>query len=220
MGKTIGLQQLAQKVYEFIPGLPPEITESFGKLEECFDLILYGASGNGKSNAVAKLLMALLKALQCKAHYVAYEEGHGATIQEMMIHRHNMLQELGNVMQLTDHMNFEELIKAMGRRKSAKIWIIDSIQASKLSADQCAELKRRFVLSRKKKIIIYISWADGKNPMGAPAKSVEYYANVKVKVAGFVAFIRSRYGGNKNYVIWEEGAKKFWGKKFNKIQNR
>lgn len=221
MGKTIGLKQLAQKAYAFISDLPNDITDSFGKLEDAFDLILFGASGNGKSNCIVLLLVALLRALKCKAHYVAYEEGHGATIREMLIERHNILEELGNVLQITDHMTFEELMTAMGKRKSAKIWIIDSIQAARFTAEQCAELKRRFVLSKKRKIIIYTSWAEGKFPQGATAKSVEYFANIKVRVEGLIAFIRSRYGGNKNYVIWEEGAKKYWGiKLFNKHKNR
>ena len=221
MGKTIGLKQLAQKTYTFIDGLADVISGSFGKLEDAFDVIFYGASGNGKSNCIAQFLMALLRALKCKAHYVAYEEGHGATIQEMLVHRHKMLEELGNVLQVTDHMTFEELEAAMAKRKSAKIWIIDSIQAAKFTADQCAELKRKFVLSKKRKVIIYVSWSEGKFPQGAAAKSVEYYANIKVRVEGFIAFIRSRYGGNRNFIIWEEGAIKWWGRKlFNKHKDR
>jgi hypothetical protein len=221
MGKTIGLKQLSQKNYTLIEGLPKEISESFGKMEDAFDLIFFGHSGNGKSNCTALFLMALLRALKCKAHYVAYEEGHGATMQEMLIHRHKMLEELGNVLQVTDHMTFLELKAAMAKRKSAKIWIIDSIQAASFTAEQCAELKRLFVLSKKRKILIYVSWAEGKVPHGAPAKSVEYYANIKVHVVNLIAFIRSRYGGNKNFVIWREGAMKLWGKKlFAKHQNR
>lgn len=221
MGKTIGLKQLAQKVYTFITALPQDIIDSFGKMEDAFDMILYGGSGNGKSNCITKFLIELLRALKCKAHYVAYEEGHGATIQEMMINRHKVLDELGNVLQVTDHMTYDELVKAMGKRKSAKIWIIDSIQAARFTAEQCAELKRKFVLSRYRKIIIYVSWSEGKFPQGACARAVEYYANIKVRVEGLIAFVRSRYGGNKNYVIWEEGAKKYWGLKlFNKHKNR
>lgn len=34
---------------------------------------------------------------------------------------------------------------------------------------------------------------------------------------GYVAFVVSRYGGNKPYVIWEDGAKKFWGDKYNEV---
>lgn len=221
MGKTIGLKQLAQKTYTLVQKLPQWFIDSFGNIEDAFDMILYGSSGNGKSNGTVIILKELLKAMNCRGEYVTYEEGHGRTIQELMIDRHKLLDELGNVVQITDHLTFEELKARMGKRKSAKVWIIDSIQAAQLTADQCAELKRLFVLSKKRKIIIYISWAEGKHPLGACAKSVEYYANVKVRVEGLIAFIRSRYGGNKNFVIHPEGAKKYWGTKlFNKHQNR
>jgi len=221
MGKTIGLKQLAQKKYILVEGLPETFTESFGEIEDAFDMLLFGSSGNGKTNCITQVLHALLSAMKCKAEYVAYEEGHGKTAQDTFIKRHNLLETLGNVMQLTDHLTYEELLSRMNRRKSAKIWVIDSVQASGFTEQQCAELKRRFVLSRKRKILIYISWADGKFPKGSCAKSIEYYANIKVRVEGLIAFIRSRYGGNKNFVIWEEGAKKYWGTKlFNKHKNR
>lgn len=221
MAKTIGLKQLAQKKYNLVPNLEPSFTDSFGNVEDAFDMLLHGASGNGKSNGTALILKALLKALSCKGEYIAYEEGHGATIQETLIHRHKFLDELGNVLQISEHLTFDELYKRMNRRKSAKIWVIDSIQASHFTEEQCAKLKYDFVLSRKRKIIIYISWSEGKFPKGAAAKSVEYYANIKVRVEGLIAFVRSRYGGNKNFVIYAEGAKKYWGTKlFNKHQNR
>lgn len=221
MGKTIGLKQLAQKKYQLVNDLDQDIKDSFGELEDAFDMLLHGGSGNGKSNCTVLLLKALLKAMKCKAEYVTYEEGHGKTIQDLMIHRHKLLDELGPVVNITDHLTYEELAKKMRKRKSPKIWVIDSIQASHLTAEQCAQLKNEFVLSKRRKIIIYISWAEGKFPLGACAKSVEYYANIKVRVEGLIAFIRSRYGGNKNFVIHPEGAKKYWGMKlYNKHQNR
>lgn len=220
MGKTIGLKQLAQKVYTLVQGLPPEIINSFGNIEDAFDCILYGSSGNGKSNGLAKILIGLITALKCKCHYVAYEEGHAFTVQETIIHRHNMFELLGNAMQITDHMTYDELFKKIASKQSAKIWVIDSIQASHFTEAQCAELKRRFVLSKKRKIIIYVSWADGKNPKGATAKAVEYYANIKLRIEGFIIFPKSRYGGNQPYIVWEgnqkEGARFYWGKKYEK----
>jgi predicted ATP-dependent serine protease len=221
MGKTIGLKQLAQKTYTLVPNLPQEFTDSFGTIEDAFDMLIHGASGNGKSNGTILILKQLLTALKCKAEYVTYEEGHGKTVQDLMIHRHKLLDDLGNVVQITDHLTFDELKSRIGKRKSAKLWVIDSIQAAQLTAEQCAELKRLFVLSKKRKIIIYISWSEGKFPQGACAKSVEYYANIKVRVEGLIAFIRSRYGGNKNFIIYPDGAKKYWGLKlFNKHKNR
>jgi hypothetical protein len=132
-----------------------------------------------------------------------------------------MLNGVGNKLEIMDSCSFAELVHRMEKKKSAKIWVIDSLQASHLNESQCAELKQKFVMSRKKKIIFYISWADGKLPKGAAAKAVEFYAHIKIRVEGLIAFFKSRFGGNKNYVIWEEGAKRYWGlKAFNKHKTR
>lgn len=207
MGKSIGLEQLGNKVYRIIEGLPPEVTDSLGELEDAFDAIIYGKSGNGKTNFTIILLKALIKALDCRAEYVSYEEGHGKTMRDAMIYRHNMLEEVGNKLTLTDHLTFDELKRKMGRKQSAKIWVIDSLQASHLSFEQCEQLKRLYVLSRKKKVIIYVSWADGKNPQGAVAKAVEYYSQIKMHVDRLVMFPKSRFGGNKPFITWKEGAR-------------
>jgi predicted ATP-dependent serine protease len=218
MAKKIGLKQLAQKKYIIIDGLDENLKQSLGEfLEDAFDMIIYGASGNGKSNFTAKIILALCKALKCRCEYVAYEEGHGKTIQDTMINRHNMLEELGNAVMVADHYTYQELDKEMSKKKSAKIWVIDSIQDSRLTTEQVAELKQKFVLSRKRKIIIFISWAEGKYPLGSVAKAVEYRANIKIRVENFVAFIKSRYGGKKPYVIWEEGAKRLWKTQYKKM---
>jgi hypothetical protein len=221
MGKTIGLKQLSQKKYDLVDGLDETIAYCIGVVESAWDCIIYGASGNGKSNFTAIMLKALIKALQCKCEYVAYEEGHAMTIQETFIGRHNMLEELGNVLQITDHLTYAELDTKMARKQSAKIWVIDSLQAAHFTEEQCADLKRKYVLSRKKKIIIYISWSDGKTPKGAAAKSVEYYANIKLRVEGLVVFPKTRYEkggiGNKRYVIHEKGARDYWGEDYDKV---
>lgn len=221
MPKKIALKQLAQKRYSLVENLAPEFTDSLGQIEDAFDMLIHGASGNGKTNFTIQLIKALVKALNCRCEYVSFEEGQGKTMQDALVHRHRLLDELGNNLVLVEHYTFGELVKEMNKRRSAKIFVIDSLQASHFTAEQCAELKHRFVLSKKRKIIIYISWSEGKTPAGATARSVEYYANIKVRVEGLIAFIRSRYGGNKNYVIWEEGAKKYWGTKmFNKHKSR
>src|SRR5690606_3279340 len=150
----------------------------------------------------------------------SYEEGHGATIQKTLIERYGFLDKIGSSMTITDHLTFDELVAEMDKRQSPKIWIIDSLQAAGFDQDQCAYLKNRFVLSKRRKIIIYISWSEKKEPHGAAAKSVKYYANIKVFVSQFVAFIVSRYGGCKNYIISEELAKSRWGKTFTKIKNQ
>lgn len=220
-GKKIGLKQLSQKTYTSVPGLPEEFTRSFGDIEDAFDCIIWGDSGNGKTNFTVQVIKDLIKSLRQKCIYISYEEGHTKTLQKTMIERHDMLNQVGNFLEILDHASYDDLLKRMSKRKSAKIWVIDSIQASGFTQEQCAELKNKFVMSRKKKIIIYISWADGKNPKGAAATAVKYYAHLKIRVEGFIAFFRSRFGGNRNYVVWEEGAKRYWGlKTFNKHKSR
>ncbi len=230
MPKTIGLKQLEQKQYTIIEGVDPEVCKCIGIVEDTFDMIFYGNSGNGKTNGTAIFLKAILKALlritpSVKCEYVAYEEGHAMTIQETFINRHKFLDELGNVMLLTDHYTFEELQQRMRKRKSAKIWVIDSIQAARFTEQQCAELKREFVNGRKKKIIIWVSWAEasGKVPHGSTAKAVEYYANIKLQVKGLVIFPKTRYKrgeiGGKNFVVHEPGARAYWKEKYDSIVN-
>lgn len=223
MGKTIGLKQLSQKVYD-LTLLPDEFKSTLGEPEENFDCIIYGASGNGKTNFTIRLLKEFMLALNCRAEYISYEEGHAKTMQDAMIHRHNMLEAVGNNLLLTDHLTYDELYAKMNKRQSPKIWVIDSLQASQFTQKQCAKLKKDFVLSRKKKIIIYISWADGKEPMGADAKAVKYYAFVKLRVEGFIVHPISRYGGNEPFVIWEgderRGAIKHYGKEYWKITGK
>jgi hypothetical protein len=228
MAKTIGLKQLEQKQYTIIEGVDPDVCNCIGIVEDTFDMIFYGNSGNGKTNATAIFLKAILKALlaqmpSVKCEYVAYEEGHAMTIQETFINRHKYLEELGNVMLLTDHYTFNELVQRMRKRKSAKIWVIDSLQAARFTEQQCADLKREFVNGKKKKIIIWVSWAEasGKVPHGSTAKAVEYYANIKLRVQGLVVFPKTRYErngiGNKRYVIYEPGARVYWGDKYDEV---
>jgi hypothetical protein len=217
MGKTMGLQQIAQKTYTLVQGLEPALVASIGEIEDSFDAIIYGASGSGKTNCTVIILKHLLKALsKAKAEYISYEEGMGKTVQDLMIKRHNMLEAVGNRLTITDHLSYDELYKRMEKRQSAKIWVIDSIQASRLTYHQAQKLKETFVLSKRKKIIIYISWSEGKVPQGACAKAVEYYANIKMRVDNLIMFPKSRYGGNLPFVIHEPLAKQRWGKAFNK----
>ena len=219
--KKIGLAQLAQKKYSLVDGLDPLMCNCIGIVEDAFDCIIYGESGNGKSNFTAMMVKALIKALNCRCEYVAYEEGSGLTIQQTFISRHNMLEELGNVLMITEHYTFDQLFFEMGKKQSAKIWVIDSIQAARFTEHQCAELKRKYVLGRKKKIIIYVSWADGKLPKGAAAKSVEYFANIKLRIHDLIVFPKTRYEkdgiGNKPFVIYEPGARARWGEDYEKV---
>lgn len=217
MGKTIGLKQLAQKKYVLVEGLPPEWQHSIGNIPESFDAIMYGESGNGKTNCAVMFLKALLKAIpKAKAEYVSYEEGHGKSVQDLMITRHNMLEEVGNRLGITEALAFDKLMARISRRQSAKIWVIDSVQAANIKYSDYQLLKNKFINHKKKKILLFISWADGIKPQGAAAKAIEYDVDVKMRIDRLVMFPKSRHGGNKPFIIHHDLALKKWGRDFYK----
>ena len=214
--KGLPIANLAQKEYADIAGLDQEFKDCYGEIDEASDIIFFGDSSNGKTNAVADFIDKLIDAFHCKCNYISYEEGHGKTMKKTLIEDKRLFYKHGPCLTLYEDFTFEQLDYYMYQQRSAKIWVFDSIQASGLTYEQIKILKRKYVQGNKKKIFVFISWAEGKLPQGQVARSVRFYANIKVRVEGFIAFIRSRYGSKKNHVIWHEGAKGYWDKKFAK----
>lgn len=211
MAKVLGVKQITQRKYKFIENLPAEIVQSFGRLVMNFVMIVWGKSGNGKSN----LLMQILKALMPhgKVLYVALEEGFEATTQMNVIRHLDVQQHTGKIEFADYEMTYDELVKKLKKKKSPKFIVIDSIQYWNITYDDYKKLKQMF----PQKTFIFISHAKGKEPKGVTAEAIRYDAPVKVHVEGYVAFIISRYGGHMPFVIWEEGAKKYWGKKYRSV---
>ncbi len=215
--KGLAINQLAKKKYADIQGLDADFIECFGEIDQAFDIIFFGDSSNGKTNAVAQFVEKMICTFKCKCNYISYEEGHGKTMQNVLINQHQLNEKYGNCLTLYENYTYQQLDYYLHQRKSAKIWVFDSLQASGLSFEQLALLKSKYVMGKGKKIFVYISWAEGKLPQGAAARSIRYHANIKVRVEGFIGFVRSRYGTKKNFISYEAGAKSYWGKAFKKM---
>jgi len=211
MAKVLGLKQLLQKKYKFLEDLPEAITRSFGALVDNFIMIVWGPSGNGKSN----FLMQLLKVLCAygRVLYVGLEEGFEATMQKNVLRHLSETEHTGKIVFANHEMNYEMLIKVLSRPKSPRFVVIDSLQYWGIDYNKYKALKEQF----HKKTFIFISHSKGKMPDGKTADKIKYDAGIKVRVEGYVAFVVSRYGGNTPYVIWEEGARKYWGKKYRSV---
>lgn len=215
MPKVIGLKQLNARKYKILNPLPPRIIESFGQLENNFIMTVWGQSGQGKSNLVMDFIKAIMP--HGKVLYVSLEEGHGLTMQNLVLRHLNVADHVGKIEFADNQMKFEELNKRLKKRASPQFIVIDSLQYFNINYLRYQQLKEAF----PKKAFIFISHAEGKQPKGKTAKDIKYDCGLKIWVEGYIAFITSRYGGNKNYVIWEEGAKKHWGTKaFKKHLNR
>lgn len=196
--KTIGVFQLSQKRF-----IELEFTglwaDAFGKPETNFSAIIYGPSGNGKTEfcvQFAKYLSNFKRVL-----YFSREEGISKTIQKAF-ERNNMIDCKGRVI-LGEKGNFESLYQYLEKKNSTEIVIIDSIDYMKLTAEQYRILVTRF----PRKAFILISWNRGAQPKSQAGKDIEYMCDIKIHVKQYQAYVRSRFGGNKPFVIWPDKVK-------------
>ena len=211
MARILGLKQLVSKKYTFLENLPAKVIHSFGRLTDNFNMIVWGMSGNGKSSFMMEFILSLMPF--GKVLYLGLEEGFEASMQFNVLRKLNLDDHSGKI-QFADHeMTYEELTIKLKKKKSPRFIVIDSVQYWNISYEQYKKLKEMF----PGKSFIYVSHANGKIPDGKTADKIRYDAPVKVRVEGYVGFVISRFGGNNPYVIWEEGAKKYWGKQYKKM---
>lgn len=199
--RAVTVEELSQKKFPELQ-LPEDFTKLLGTPEMSGIWIIWGESFNGKTAFAMQLAKALTKS--GKVFYDTLEEGARKSMQKAVI-QHNM-QEVKRRFLIGNREGIEDLKTRLRRKKSADIIFIDSIQYTGLTKKEYKQLKEEF----PKKLFIFISHADGKNPEGSLAKFVKYDADVKIRVEGYKAMCLSRLGGDKNpYIIWQEGAANF-----------
>jgi hypothetical protein len=166
--------------------------------------IVWGNSSNGKS----RFAMQLAKYL-CTFGRVAYnslEEGANFSMYKLLSDEN--MAACGTSFVVIEGGNKEEFPAYLAKKNSPDIIFIDSFQFYGLTKIEYIALKKAY----PKKLFIFVSHAEGKHPEGRTAKFVRYDADVKMRVEGFKCFASSRFGGGEPYVIWQEGASKYWEK--------
>ena len=166
-------------------------------------VFIWGNSGNGKSSAV--MAFAKMLASSGKVLYVSKEEGYGLSFQNTL--RRFGMQDCGAAFQVVDMETVESLTERLQRPRSPEFVIIDSVQAMGIGSRQFKQLQERF----RSKLLVLVSQADGKRPLGRPAQNMMYEADLKLWVEGHTVFSKGRFmGETKEYVTWEEGALRYW----------
>lgn len=192
-------------IYEF----EGRFKNSFGCPEKNAIWLIFGKSGNGKTHFTLNLCKYLAENFG-RVDYNSLEEGDKHSFATALMHVDMYHTER---FKLLDRMPIWDFVGRLQKRKSADFAVVDSIQYSGISYMEHASIKARL----KRKSIIYISHANGNNPDGKTADKVRYDADIKVHIIGFVGKVISRYGGQEPFIIWEEGAKKYWGKKYHSV---
>ena len=185
---------------------------SFGKPEMTGCWLIWGGSGNGKTRFTLQLCKYL--AQFGKVAYNSIEEGLSLSIKRAI--KEEGMRDVNGKFVLLDKEPIDELTKRLGLRKSPDIIVVDSLQYSGLNKDTAKKLVDMF----PKKLFVFISHAEGKNPAGRTAQAVKYHANIKLYVEGYkVPFPISRFkeGVAVPFTIWKEGAERYWGVGSNEI---
>ena len=172
--------------------------DSFGLPETNGSWLIWGESANGKTDLTLQLCK-MLSAFK-KVHYNTLEE-RGRESFRLACIRNNM-EACGSKFSYECE-DYETLRARLRKKRSAKIVVIDSVQYLRITEAQYKELIREF----PDVLFIFVSHAKGTMPKGAVADAIRYDADVKINVKNFVASVQSRFGGNKPYTIWEEGAR-------------
>ncbi len=196
---TTGITDFLAKKYKELD-FDGEWLESFGKPEKNFKCCVYGASGNGKTEFIIKLAKYMAKFT--KVYYNSHEQKFSKSLRDSL--RRNNMQEVNGKVIFADGESVEEMEERLSKKNSPGAIIIDSRDYMKLTIDQFIRLVETF----PHKCFIVICWSSGKEPKGQHAKDIEYCCDVKILVKDFKAHMRSRFGGNKPFVIWDKGATK------------
>lgn len=177
--------------------------QSIGKPELTGSWIVWGLSANGKTRFALQLAKYISKF--CRVAYDSLEEGLSLSMQHAIEEVGMSDTETKRNFVLLDKESIAELVVRLKRQRSPQVVIIDSLQYTGMTYADYKMLRDTF----SKKLFVFISHADGREPKGNVGRSIKYDAFVKIFVNGYVAYPQSRYGGGLKYVIWEKGAEEF-----------
>jgi hypothetical protein len=178
-----------------------EWLDSIGKPELTGSWIIWGGSANGKTRFALQLAKCLAR--YTRVAYDSLEEGLSYSMK-------NAIEQIGFAdvrrnFTLLDKESVADLSERLSRQRSPRVVIIDSLQYTGLTYSEYRKLRDSY----SNKLFVFVSHADGHDPKGNVARSIKYDAFVKIYVEGYKAYPQSRYGGGKEYVIWQYGAEQY-----------
>lgn len=203
--RAVSITEIMNTTFKDIP-FTGEWETLLGRPQMSACWIIWGQSFNGKTSFSLQLAKELTK--YGKVLYNSMEEGVRKSMKQAI--KRNHMQQVGNRFHVVNE-SIEVLKKRLNRKKQADIIFIDSLQYSDVNKSEYKKLKAMF----PKKLFIWVSHAEGKQPKGRFADFVRYDCDVKIHVEGYKAFCMSRLSGNTNseYTIWHLGAEEYWGTK-------
>ena len=212
--KVLRPSQIINKVRNILP-FEGKYAESFGQPEKHAKWFITGPPAAGKSSLMFMLCNYLTK--YGVVDYNNHEEAGGDSqtvgqkIEQSLMNDKDGKVRFYKAPLISDE--YETMMDRLKKRKSADFAILDSIQHAEMNKKIYLHYTESFCKPKKGKMMLFIShWA--KNDF---TKFVKHDCDIKVEVIGHVAYVESRYGGGKPFLIWEKGAKDHWRKNYNLV---
>jgi len=192
--RSIGITEFLERKFVTYP-FEGAWADTFGEPERNMKCIIWGDPGNGKTEFCIQL--AKYMAGFTKVYYNSFEQGVCKTLQDAL--RRNQMQDVAGRVIFGDQETVEEMTHRLSNKNSPSVCIIDSRDYINLTTAQFKTLIDTF----PRKCFILICWQSGGKPRGEYAKQIAYMCDVKIQVRDFAAYPRSRFGGNKKFIIWD-----------------
>ncbi len=208
--KVLGVKQFHQKTFKLLALKASKFKGILGKVPKYFTAVIYGFSGNGKTEfsiTLAKELSQFGKVL-----WLSYEQRHGYDLQTAT--KRNEMQENSGKFLVADPLeNIEEgtsliadLDNYLSSRGSADYVFIDSLDYTGFTMADYKYLKNKY-FGKKGFIFIAHSTKNG-IPNKAVTRDIIFDGGMGLFVKDFIAFPdKNRFGGFEPYVVFEEQAK-------------
>lgn len=202
MARALSTNQLVNKSFTTL-SWSPKWEEALGTPETTGVWFICGQSTNGKTAFVLAMAKEFGTLNMGKVLVNSLEEGARKTMKDALI-----IAGIGSAKDnvLISCESIDELDVRLSKRRSPNVVFIDSIQLTNVRTARLLKFNEKF----KNKLIIYVSQAQGRLPRGNVAKDIRFIAGQKYWVEGFKAFSQGREKSGGTYIIWEEGATRYW----------
>lgn len=209
ISNAISVEKLTNKKFIDIP-LGGEFKELLGDPERSGSWFVFGESGHGKTTFILSLCKELSSVPKIKIAYNTLEEGARKSFQNAVVQNQMEHCRKGSFV-ILDKEPIELLRTRLSKHKAPNVIVIDSCQYANLDKLSYKKLLKDF----PRTLFVFNSHAVGKRPVGAIGRDIKFDADIAIRVHGYCAFAeKSRMNRGKlarPYIIWEEGAREFWG---------
>lgn len=209
--KVLGVVQFHQKTFKYLDLAKHILAKLLGKLPKFFIAVIFGFSGNGKTEFCIQLAKLLTRF--GKVAWLSYEQRHSSDLQDATI-RNNMDEHSGNFFVIDPIANkpkdvslLEDLDNYLSKRNSPQFIFIDSIDYTRFTWDDYEFLKNKYA---GKKSFIFIAHSTKSGILKKRiSEQILFDGGLGLFVSNFICYPqKNRYGGFEPYVVFEEEARK------------